>query len=192
MELLKTKLNTANGLLAKIRHLVSKNLLRTIYFAIFGLYLWYGCQIEDKKKDSREFKSITTIQNRGLWILNFKGPLEHSSPLYKSSKILKLIDLIKLTNILFVYDQINNNLPNTFENYFQLKGQQHNHFTRGKILNLPQVNTSLYGSNSITLSAVRDWYALHGQLGLELIISPSISRGKVTSIIKNWFLDNHI
>ena len=56
-------------------------------------------------------------------MLNFEGPLEHSNPLYRSSKILKLIDLIKLNNILFVYDQINNDLPNTFENYFQLKRQ---------------------------------------------------------------------
>ena len=49
MQLLKTKLNRANGLLAKIRHFISKNLLRTIYFAIFNSYLWYGCQIWDKK-----------------------------------------------------------------------------------------------------------------------------------------------
>ena len=172
MELLKTKLNRANGLLSKIRHLVSKNLLRTIYFAIFDSNLRYGCQILGQK-DSREFKSITTVQNKGLWILNFKGPLEHSSQLYKNSKILKLIDLIKLNNILFTYGQINSNLPNALENYFQLKRQQHNHFRRGKLLNVPQVNTSLYGSNSITLPAIRDWNALHGQSGLELIIAPS-------------------
>ena len=135
---------------------------------------------------------MTTVQNKGLRILNFKGPLEHSSPLYKNSKILKLIDLIKPNNILFVYDQINNNLPNAFENYFQLKRQQHNHFTRGNTLNVPQVNSSLYGSNSITLSAIRNWNSLHGQSGLELIISPLISRGKVTSIMKNWFLNNYI
>ena len=49
MQLLKTKLNRVNGLLAKIRHFISKNLLRTIYFAIFNSYLWYGCQIWDKK-----------------------------------------------------------------------------------------------------------------------------------------------
>ena len=143
------------------------------------------------QKDSQEFKSITTVQNKGLRILNFKGPLEHSSPLYKNSKILKLIDLIKLSNILFVYDQINN-LPNAFESYFLLKRQQHNHFTRGNTLNVPQVNTSLYGSNSITVSAIRDWNALHGRSELELIISSLISRGKVTSIMKNWFLDNYI
>ena len=69
MELRKTKLNRANGLLAKIRHLVSKNLLRTIYFAIFDSHLRYGCQILGQK-DSQELKSIPTVQNKGLQILN--------------------------------------------------------------------------------------------------------------------------
>ena len=41
MELLKTKLNREKCLLAKIRHLVSKNLLRAIYFAIFYSHLRY-------------------------------------------------------------------------------------------------------------------------------------------------------
>ena len=67
MELLKTKLNRANGLLAKIRHLVSKKLLRTIYFPIFDSRLRYGYQIWGQK-DSQEFRSITTIQNKGLRI----------------------------------------------------------------------------------------------------------------------------
>ena len=44
------------------------------------------------QKHSQEFKSIATIQNKGLQILNFKEPLEQSSPLYRNSKILKLID----------------------------------------------------------------------------------------------------
>ena len=69
MELPKTKLNRANSLLPKIRHLVSKNLLRTIYFAIFDLHLRYGCQILGQK-DSQELKSIPTVQNKGLQILN--------------------------------------------------------------------------------------------------------------------------
>ena len=91
-----------------------------------------------------------------------------------------------MTKLIIIYQ------ANAFKIYFQLKRQQTNHFTRGKILNIPQVNTYLYGSNSITLSGIRNWNALLGQSGLELIISPSISRCKVTSIIKNWFLDNYI
>ena len=53
MQLLKTILNRANGLLAKIRHFVSKNLLRTIYFVIFDSHLRYGCQIWGQKKFTR-------------------------------------------------------------------------------------------------------------------------------------------
>ena len=132
MQLPKTRLNRANGLLAKIRHFVSKILLRTKYFAIFDSHLRYGCQIWGQK-DSQELKNTTVIQNKGLQILNFQGRLEHSIPLYKNSKMLKLILIIKLSNIIFVFEQINNNLPNTFENYFQLKWQQQNHFTREKI-----------------------------------------------------------
>ena len=49
MQLLKNKLNRANGLLAKIRLFVSKNLLRTIYFVIFDSHLQYGCQIWGQK-----------------------------------------------------------------------------------------------------------------------------------------------
>ena len=39
MELLKTKFNMANDLLVKIRHFVSKKILRAIYFVIFDSYL---------------------------------------------------------------------------------------------------------------------------------------------------------
>ena len=47
--------------------------------------------------------------------------------------------MIKLNSILSVYDQINNNLPKAFENYFQLKRQQYNHFTLGKTLDVQRL-----------------------------------------------------
>ena len=49
MELLKTKLNKANGILAKIRHFVNKNLLRTIYFAVLTHIFVMDVRFEDKK-----------------------------------------------------------------------------------------------------------------------------------------------
>ena len=45
MDTVKLKLIRANGSLAKLRHYVNPALLRTIYFAIFEPYLWYGCQL---------------------------------------------------------------------------------------------------------------------------------------------------
>ena len=66
-------------------------------------------------------------------MLNFNGLLERRHSLCRNRKILKLIDIIMLSNIPFVLDQMNNDLPNAFENYFELKRQQHYQFTRGKI-----------------------------------------------------------
>lgn len=51
---------------------------------------------------------------------------------------------------------------------------------------MPQANASFYGSNSITLSAIRVWNALHEQSELEL--TSAISRGKVTSMINNNYI----
>ena len=59
MQLIKTKLNRENGLLAKIRHFVSKNLLWTIYFAIFDSNLRNGCQIWGQK-DSQEYQKYNS------------------------------------------------------------------------------------------------------------------------------------
>ena len=45
IDFLKTKLRWANCLLSKIRHYVSKDLVRTIYYALFDSHVRYGCQI---------------------------------------------------------------------------------------------------------------------------------------------------
>ena len=53
MKTLKTKLNRANGLVAKIRYSTSREILRTIYHALFDSHLRYGCQVWGSIKNSR-------------------------------------------------------------------------------------------------------------------------------------------
>ena len=58
----------------------------------------------------------------------------------------------------FIYDQLHNNLPNTFSNYFKLLKNQHRHNTIEPFtLNVQRVNTQTYGSNSIKIKAIKDW-----------------------------------
>ena len=45
INMLKTKLRRANGLLVKLRHYTSSKLLTTIYNALFESHMRYGCQI---------------------------------------------------------------------------------------------------------------------------------------------------
>ena len=46
MAQLRQKLNRTNGLLAKLRHQVSSNLLKTIYFVLFDSHLRYAAQVK--------------------------------------------------------------------------------------------------------------------------------------------------
>ena len=93
---LKLKLNRANYLLSKIRH-VKFSLLRTIYYALFDSHLRYGCQIWGQRRNEY-IESILKIQNKAIRILNFKGPREGAQNLYKESKIDKVINNIIIAN----------------------------------------------------------------------------------------------
>ena len=97
-------------------------------------------------------------------IINFKGSYTSIAPLYEYSQILKLKDIILLNNCQFVYNQINNNLPNIFNNYFTQSNYFHEHNTRGLKLTVPTVNTTMYGTNSITMKAIKDWNCIQAKI----------------------------
>ena len=52
---------------------------------------------------------------------------------------------------------MNKTLPRVFEKNFINKNRQHFSNTRENSLNVPQVKTTTYGSNSFTLHAVCTW-----------------------------------
>ena len=107
MDTVKLKLNRANRLLAKLRHYVNPTLLRTKYYPILEPHLRYGCQLWGQAQ-TQVLQNIEKIQNKALRILNFKNPWEPIEQIYKESKIFKLKDIVTISNLKFVYDQINN------------------------------------------------------------------------------------
>ena len=113
---LKLKLNRANCLLSKIRYYVKFPLLWTICYALFDSHLRYSCQIWGQIRNEY-IESIEKIQNKAIWILNFKDPRKGAGNLYKASKINKLRNTI-IANCRFVYDQLQKNLPENFTDIF--------------------------------------------------------------------------
>ena len=144
---LKPKLNTANFLLSKIRYYVKFPLLRTIYYALFDSHLRYGCKMWGQRR--KEYIETTEkTQNKGIRILNFKGPREGAKNLYKESKIDKVSNIIIIANCRFVYDQLRKKPPENFSDLFTLNTQLHHHKTRGNNFIAPNVNTSIYDQTS--------------------------------------------
>ena len=94
------KLNTAIGLLAKIRYYTPKYPLKT-YFTLFNLHLIYARQIREQFK-SDHLRKLGELQDKALRTISF---LPDTVPLiyiyiyiyiYKISKKLKLPDYIGL------------------------------------------------------------------------------------------------
>ena len=57
---------------------------------------------------------------------------------------------------MFVFDNLANNLPAVFDQFFKPFKELHNHNTRGSkqyLLNIPKTNTEMFGSNSIKITA---------------------------------------
>ena len=153
MDTKKVKLNRGNILLAKIRYHFDLKLLKTIYSAIFESH---DCQLWGHTQ-TQVMNNIEKIQTKALWIINFKRPCGSSAPLYNESKIFKLKDIATLNNLQLVDDQINKNSPKSFHTFFTLKTEQHRHNARENSLNVPPMKMATHGSNSVTLSVIRDW-----------------------------------
>ena len=86
--------------------------------------------------------------------------MELSQPLYQKLKINKLKNNIILSNCLFIFDKLTNNLPNVFDQFFKPIKEQHNHYTRGSqqyLFNMPKTNTQMFEFNSIKIKSTKDW-----------------------------------
>ena len=133
-------------------------------------------------------QNIEKIQNKVLRILNFKNPWEPIEQKYKESKMFKLKDIVTISNLKFVYDQVNKILPRVSENLFINKTRQHLYNTRGNSLDVPQVKTTTYASNSFTLHAIRTWNFFQNKLSTTTSL-PNLTPTKLLKVIKTYICE---
>ena len=124
-------------------------------------------------------------------ILSFKLPYQHVAPLYSKLNVLKVKDHVFLNNCLFVYDCLNNKVPQVFLDYCNTTLQQHQHNTRGvnrQTIILPQVNTKCYGRESFIFQSSLNWYSLSTNLGIN---TQTLSRTQLLLKTKLWLLNQY-
>ena len=80
--------------------------------------------------------------------------------MFTESNIVSFTDLVKITNLQFVYDSLKNNLPPSVSNYFTLSSEVHSYNTRntqlGKLY-VPKFNSTKFGKNSVKYQCVTEW-----------------------------------
>ena len=79
----------------------------------------------------------------------------------------KLSDKISIANFLFVSNSLNNQLPETFNNWFVFSSDTHRYETscsQKGMLKVKSFNTKPYGKEVALYSAINTWNSLQKQL----------------------------
>ena len=153
-------------MLSTIRHYVSVNTIRMIYYGIFHSIMTYGSKIWGQFLNCH-VKRIANLQNKSIRIINFAHFQTTANIYYKSNNILNLANIVKLNNFLLVHDHYHNKLPATLKNIFSYTKDVHSHNTRGSKhhhISLPKVNTKTYGINSIKYQSITFWNSINSKL----------------------------
>ena len=177
-------------MLAKARHYISKDDLKSLYFALFSSHLSYGCQVWGQVSNTFN-KRIFKLQNRALRIISFSNFRVDCTPVYRDLKILKLSDFIILQNCLFVHDALHHVSPVCFHDYFKYAREVHSLNTRTfstHSLFVQHSGTIRYGINSITSRCISNWNHITSFLKTSLY---SLSRFKLKKVIQHHLLESY-
>ncbi len=135
---LSKKLNRAVGLLYKIRQFCTKEVLRSLYFSLFGSHLGY-CIAVGGKSDNIYLEKWTHIQKRIARAITFSDFYAPSKPLLKTLCILSVPDLYNYQIASLMWDYDHGQLPLSLSGFFKKRADVHS-------LTLRNVNGNLYTS----------------------------------------------
>ena len=144
-------------MLAKIRHYVSTETVRSVYYALFSSHMSYGCIVWGQKGSTLCGK-LSTLQNKAMRIILFSDFNAPSKPLFHRMGILQLNDVVTLENFLFAKSFVSQNLPVPLQQMFSLVRDGHEYHTRSALKNhftVPNITTTKYGLNSINYQCVK-------------------------------------
>ena len=110
-----SKISRSNYIINKVKNILPKSSLRTLYSSLiqsyinYGIIIW-GCSCHTEKVNKKQKKTMRIINN--------KGYTYHTEPLYKTCEILNVHDNYKYNVLTFMYQLKNNLLPNSFNTLY--------------------------------------------------------------------------
>ena len=184
------KLNKANAMLSKLRHVLDIKTLRSVYYAIFESHLCYASLVWAQNNNS--VKRFHLLQKKPLRLMFFQSRNSHTGPLFKMSKILKSFDKAALENCIFISKSLKGLLPSIFNNWFKFSFQTHSHDTRWSnlgYLKIPSYHTKTYGRYSMFVNSIYVWN--HLQSCHQNVIFHQLRANKLKEILINFFLNRY-
>ena len=106
-----SKISHSNYIINKVKHILPKSSLHTLYLTIVQSHLNYGLHIWGS---SNSIGKVFVSQKKSLRIINNKTYNSHTEPLFKNSEILHVNDQYKFIVQIFMYQLKHDTLPKSF------------------------------------------------------------------------------
>lgn len=124
-----SKISKNFGVLCRVKHILSTRNMYTLYCSLILPYLQYCCLIWGNTY-RRRLNPLIRIQKKIVRVVCKKPYLTPTSPLFYELKVLKLVDLIDIETLVFMFKVYNGQVPNTMLNMFVKNKNVHRHETR--------------------------------------------------------------
>ena len=135
---LSKKLNRALGLVYKIRHDCTKNVLLSLYYSLFHSHLSYGLTVWGKSNESY-LSAISVVPKKIIRAITFSDFNAHTAPIFKDLGILALKELCEYKTVALMWDFDHDTLPNSLASLFNRRKDMHNHNLRSSSKNMNKV-----------------------------------------------------
>ena len=158
---LNTKISKSIGILYKLRYLVPKSTLVTLYnsfiqsHVLYGLLNW-GCA------NKTTLESLKINLRKAVRVIDFASYTAHSEPIFKRFKLLNLDNLYKLETAKFMFHINQENSGNFLQKEFMKTSKLHCYNTRQSSdlgFSLPSISTN-FKRNFLTFDGVKIWNSL--------------------------------
>ena len=127
-----------------------------LYYALIYPYLHYGNIIWANTYQS-SLEPLIKLQKKIIRIILFAGYKDHTPPIFKKLPILPFHQINEEKTALFMFRYFNKMLPATFDSFFTLNRDFHNHYTRSSTkIHIAYVRTN-YNKHSIKYRGSQVW-----------------------------------
>ena len=151
-----SKISKSIAVLSRLKHILPRKILRSIYQTLILPHLTYCCSIWSSASKTALSK-LTVLQKRAIRHICFANYQDSSSKLFSSLQLLKLPDLIHINLVSIIYQAEANTLPNSLSTIFTTNNKMHSHNTRhSSHIHCPPCRTNLIRQNTFN-RAIDSW-----------------------------------
>ena len=149
IQVVKTKLSKAIGMIAKTRYFVTSSVLQNLYFSFFQSHINYNLLNWSSAKTTH-LEPVRKSVKKVIRIMSFKNKYDHTSALFKELAILPFDLQVKHKQAIFMWKLSNGLILSPIPHLFFKNEQNPLRY------NLPKANTE-YSQRAITYAAVKLW-----------------------------------